>query len=89
VPNPDFFLREESDGAGILYDPNSGKVRILNESSIAIWNLIDGQRSITQILKALKEAFGGIDIDAEKDALETIECLYRYGAVGLPNTEIR
>lgn len=83
VPNPNFFLREEADEGGILFDANSGSVRLLNEPAAAIWKLIDGRRSLAEVIEALRKKFDSIDTGAEGEVLETARQFYQYGAVGL------
>ena len=83
VPNPNMFLREEDDEGGILFDPNSGAVRILNRPAAETWKLLDGHRTVTEVIAGLKEKFNGMGADAEKQVLELAGELHRLSAVGL------
>jgi hypothetical protein len=85
VPNPDFFLRDEGSEGGLLVDPNTGAVRLLNGPAAAIWRLIDGRRSLAEIWSALRGTFDGLP-EAEDDLLTTARIFYRCGAAGLPGT---
>jgi len=60
----------------MLYDTNTDKVHILNETGILIWNLLDGKNDISNIEKTIKEKYK--DTPAEtisQDLSEIIEKL--------------
>jgi hypothetical protein len=82
--NPNVFLREEEDEAGILYDPDTGSVRILNATAVDVWKLLDGRRSVAQVIGALQEVYDGLDETAESQVLKLVRELYRVGALGVP-----
>jgi hypothetical protein len=84
VSNPNLVLREENKKGGILFDPDTGSVRILNITAAETWKLLDGRRSLAQIIEALKERFDGIDTAAEDKLLELVRQLFRIGAAGFP-----
>jgi hypothetical protein len=83
VPNPNLFLREEGKTGGILFDPDTGSVRILNITAAETWKLFDGRRSVAQIIAALREKFDGLDATAEAKLLELLGQFTRVGAVSL------
>jgi len=78
---PDLVVREEEDG-GLLYDPDSGDVRILNLSAVAVCNLLDGRRTIAEIVETLEESFAGMDADAGEQVLALVRDLQRIGVLG-------
>lgn len=79
--NPAMVLREEEDGA-LLFDPDTGDVRILNLTAVAICKLLDGRHTLANVLENLGESFEGIDVNADSQLLELARDLYRIGAVG-------
>ena len=83
VPKPTLFLREEDEEGGILFDPDTGAVRVLNRPAAETWKLLDGRRTLAEVIMALKKRFHGMDADAEKQVLELAQDLHRLGAVGL------
>jgi len=87
VPKPNLFLREEDDEGGILFDPDTGAVRVLNRPASEMWKLLDGCRDLAQVIKGLKKKFEGMDSKAEKQVLKLAAELLRLGAVGLPLKE--
>lgn len=82
VVNPMMVLREEAEEGAILFDPDSGSVRILNQTATAIWKLLDGRRTLSEVVEALKEQFAEMDANAEDQVLALVGELYRVGAIG-------
>ena len=83
VVNPDMVLREEGDEGAILFDPDSGAVRILNPTATAIWKLLEKGRTLTEVLAVLPDLFDEVDSDAQAQVLELASQLVRIGALGL------
>ncbi len=50
----------------------------LNETGAFIWELIDGKRSIGEIIEALTEEYDTDKTTAEKDTREFIETMHKY-----------
>ena len=76
-------LREEDDGYAILCDPGSGRIRVLNPTAAAIWKLVDGQRTLSEVMEALREDFEDLDADAEEQVVRLLEELYQVGALSM------
>ena len=81
MTNPNLVLRVEDDDCGLLFDPDLGQVRVLNRSAVEIWNLLDGRRSLRELLAALGETFDGMGPEAETQVLKTVDSLMQLGAV--------
>ena len=82
VVNPTMVLREEDDACAILFDPDSGRVRILNTTATAVWKLIDGKRTLSEAIELLEDQFEGMDAEAEDQVLALVGELIRMGALG-------
>ena len=80
--NPNLVLREEEEGGAILFDPETGSVRLLNSTAAAIYKLLDGRRMLSAVKEALKEGFDNLGADAEKQIMDLVRELHRMGAVG-------
>jgi hypothetical protein len=81
VVNPNLVLRVEDDDCGLLFDPDSGQVQVLNRSAVEIWKLIDGERSLQQLIAGLGEIFDGMGPEAEEQVARTVKSLMAMGAV--------
>lgn len=82
VVNPNVVLREEGDEGAILFDPDSGAVRVLNSTAVAVWKLLEQERTVKEILGELRHQFEDVDADAEEQVLGLVQQLVRIGAVG-------
>lgn len=84
IRNPDVVLREEEADGGLLFNPDTNQIRVVNATGLLIWKLCDGERDLTDISKALEEAFEGVDPDqARKDVLAYIEDMKNTGFIGV------
>ena len=68
-PNPN-ILGRVVDHEAVLVLPDLGKVKVLNEVGAAIWQMVDGQRSIQQISAEICQQFDVEQSVAEADALK-------------------
>jgi hypothetical protein len=76
-------LREEGDEGAILFDPDTGAVRILNPTAAAIWKLLAEGRALPEVLAALPELFEDVDEDVQDQVLQLTGHLVRIGALRL------
>jgi len=83
VVNPCMVLREESDDCALLFDPDSGRVHLLNPTGVAVWKRLDGRRSLHEVSVSLADDFEGMGPDAEAQVLALVRALADLGAVGL------
>ena len=68
-PNPEAIGRIV-DREAVIVLPQKGKVKVLNEVGAAIWDLIDGQRSIQEINESICQQF---DVDSHTVEVDTIK----------------
>lgn len=47
------LISREEDVGLLIFDPNTGEVKVLNETAAAIWNSIDGEKSVKNIIDAI------------------------------------
>jgi SynChlorMet cassette protein ScmD len=60
IANPSVVLREEFDDWAVLFDPETGAAFGLNPKGVCIWKLLDGERTLDEILEAIRAHAGGI-----------------------------
>ena len=80
--NPNLVLRIEDDDCALLFDPDRGSVQMLNQTAVAIWQNIDGQRSLRQIIEGLHDQYEGMDADANQQIIALVNGLLKLGAIG-------
>jgi radical SAM protein with 4Fe4S-binding SPASM domain len=79
--NPKVVFREE-EGTGLLFNPESGKINLLNSTGRFIWPLLDGTHTRRQIISEILEAFEAADEkQVERDFDNFIESLCRWGVL--------
>jgi len=81
--NPNLVLRIEADDCGLLFDPDSGRVQMLNDTAIGIWQRLDGQRTLAEVLDSLRQDYDDIPAGAAEQVLKLVKQLAAAGAVGV------
>ena len=74
--NPRIKFIRRDDGRGIVYIPQSGKIKILNATGTAILNLCDGEHSLDDIAAEIAKQFEGTtEKEVQADIADYIELL--------------
>ena len=82
VPKQAFgFLTEDIDGESVLFCPNSYKAIHLNETAGLIWKLVDGTRTVQDLIDFLMEEYPEAGSDVANDVEQAISELIREGAL--------
>lgn len=82
LANPLIVLREEFDDWAILFDPDTGHAFGLNPVSVFIWQRLDGNHSVADILAEMQDEFENVPHEAEAHIQEFIEDLKSKGLAG-------
>jgi len=69
-PTSKSIVVTEIDGDLALYDPRRERVLTLNHTASAIWRLIDGTRTLDELVDHLADAFD-LDPDSIREEVET------------------
>jgi hypothetical protein len=77
------YRLEKMDNELLLFNPQDLVVLYLNESASVVWQLCDGQRTISQIAKLIAEAYPEAEKSILDDVQETIMLFRDKGAVTL------
>jgi hypothetical protein len=67
------------DGEAVLVHPAHGKVIVLNGVGSRLWELMDGQRSVSQIAGMIADEYDVSMVKAESDALAFCQDLVGRG----------
>lgn len=54
--NPDVVLREEDEDGGLLFNPDTSQVKVVNTTGLFVWQHCDGSRDLTALIAALQQA---------------------------------
>ena len=66
IANPLIVLREEFDDWAILFDPDTGHAFGLNPLGVFVWQRLDGEHSIQDIISELKESCEDVPGNAQE-----------------------
>ena len=66
--HPEIIFREEDDG-GIIFDPRSNEVKILNPVGASICRILNGSRRIEDIIAAIEDEFEVGNLEETKEEI--------------------
>ena len=83
IINPGVVFREE-EGGGILFNPDTGEVKLLNETGALIFKLCDGRHKEEDIVKKVLEVFNCSSREkVERDVKDFIREMLERKLVGI------
>jgi hypothetical protein len=83
IRNPDVVLREEDETGGLLFNPDTGQVKVINSTGLFIWRQCDGVIGLDRIVDAVLGAFEEAPPDqVAKDAQEFVAGMAESGFIG-------
>ena len=81
--NPDVVLREEDEDGGLLFNPDTNQVKVINPTGLFIWQHCDGQNGLDGIVKGLIETFEDAPADqVGQDVQEFLVGMLQSGFIG-------
>ena len=75
------------DGEAVLVHPGKGEVKVLNELGAEIWKLLDGTRSVRQIVDELIRAYAVERVDLERDVLQFVGSLHQRDLIAIRDAD--
>jgi SynChlorMet cassette protein ScmD len=82
LANPIVVLRKEFDDWAVLFNPDTAEAVGVNPVGVAIWELLTGKNSISEITSQVNESFADVPGSAAKEIKTFIEDLTERGFVG-------
>ena len=82
IPNPIVVLREEFDDWAVLFNPDTAAAVGINPIGVSVWKLMDGKRSIDDIVSEIGKQYDGVPEAAPEDVTKFIDDLEEGGFVG-------
>lgn len=83
IANPIVVLRAEFDDWAVLFNPDTADAVGTNPVGVAVWERMDGQRNIEEIVSELKNSFEDMPDTAFKEIAAFVDTLAENGFVGL------
>jgi len=76
-------LREEDSDGGLLFNPDTDQIRVLNATGLLIWQLCDGKHDLPGLVTALRESFDGVpDDQVNSQVIEFVNEMAASGFIG-------
>jgi len=63
-------LREEDPDGGLLFNPDTNQIRVLNTTGLFVWKQCDGSHDLPGIVSAMQEAFDEVPGDQVADQVK-------------------
>ncbi len=84
IRNLDVVLREEApDEGGLLFNPDTNQVRVLNTTGLFVWQQCDGTRDLAGIVAAVQAAFEEAPANqVAEDVQEFVKEMVESGFIG-------
>ena len=82
IANPIVVLREEFDDWAVLFNPDTADAVGTNPVGVAVWKLLDGKRSLAEIVAEIRDSFEGAPDTVVKEIDAFVATLAEKGFVG-------
>jgi SynChlorMet cassette protein ScmD len=82
VANPVVVLREEFDDWAVLFNPDTAGAVGTNPVGVAVWKLMNGKRSLEEIVTHIKEEFDDVPGSVDEELTDFVASLTESGFVG-------
>jgi len=84
IRNPDVVLREEDPDGGLLFNPDTNQIKVINHTGLFVWQLCDGKHGVPSMVTALQESFDGVpEEEAATQVAEYIDEMVTTGFIGI------
>jgi hypothetical protein len=84
LADPDVVLREEDPDGGLLFNPDTNQIRVLNHTGLFVWKLCDGKHDLQAILVGIQETYDGVPEDQVADQIRTyVDEMVSSGFIGI------
>lgn len=81
--NPDVVLREEDEDGGLLFNPDTNQVKVVNSTGLSIWKVCDGSRTPDEIARILLDEYEGASLEqANADVRDYLADMVESGFIG-------
>jgi hypothetical protein len=83
VCNPDVVLREEDEDGGLIFNPDTNQVKIVNPTGLFIWKQFNTPNGFEGVVQAVIDSFEDVPLDeVRKDVEEFLSGMVLNGFIG-------
>ena len=80
--NPSVIERQALDGEAVLVNMDTAAAVALNATGVVVWQLLDGRRSVEQIIAAVEHHFKDVPDSVAKDVADLLDTLAEDAFIG-------
>ena len=81
--NPDVVLREQDEEGGLLFNPDTNQVKVINITGLFIWQLCSVQQTIESIILEIQKNFDEVPAEQiSQNVQEFIDDMLASGFIG-------
>ena len=82
--NPDVVLREEDEDGGLLFNPDTNQVKVLNLTGLFIWKQFASPNRLEAVVEALRQEFEEVPADeVQSDVTELLSAMIADGLISI------
>jgi hypothetical protein len=82
IPNPAAVREDGEDGWTLLVNPDTAGAMAVNATGVVVWSLVDGKRTVEEIIAAVKDRFPRAPDTVRDDVLGYLTKLTEEGYIG-------
>jgi hypothetical protein len=81
--NPDVVLREEDEDGGLLFNPDTNQVKVINTTGLFIWQQCGLARTVDEIVAEVQKGFDEVPSEqVAQDVQEFVDGMLATGFIG-------
>jgi hypothetical protein len=81
--NPDVVLREEDEDGGLLFNPDTNQVKVINTTGLFIWQQCGVMHTLDEIVAEVQREFDDVPTDqVAQDVQEFVDGMLATGFIG-------
>ncbi len=81
--NPDVVLREEDEDGGLLFNPDTNQVKVINTTGLFIWQQCGQARTLDEIVAEVQKGFDEVPAEqVAQDVQDFVEGMVATGFIG-------
>ena len=81
--NPDIVLREEDEDGGLLFNPDTNQVKVINTTGLFIWQQCGQARTLDEIVAEVQKGFDEVPAEqVAQDVQDFVEGMVATGFIG-------
>lgn len=82
--NPDVVMHEEDSDGALVFNPDTDKIKVLNQTGFFIWRLCDGSHDMESLIALVRETFDDVPEDQVTGQIQDfIDEMVNSGFIGI------